>query len=51
MSKEKNKEATPEVHLGVDTWTETASVAASTDGLVPAARILAGEEPLDSEEE
>lgn len=50
MAKESNQEVTHETHLGVDAWAQTSEVDESTDGLVPAARILAGEEPQDNTE-
>ncbi|WP_435299738.1 hypothetical protein [Timonella sp. A28] len=45
--KDNNVEGT---HLGVDAWLETADAPASSQGFVPAARILAGEEPNDDVE-
>lgn len=50
MTAHKHKEHSEGTHLGVDAWAETESVEETKDGYVPAARILAGEEPLDSEE-
>jgi|GEM_PF-3098370 len=34
-------------HLGVDAWLETKDEDASSEGFTSAARILAGEEPID----
>ena len=50
MSAHKHKEVAEGTHFGVDAWVETESVEEAKDGFVPAARILAGEEPLESEE-
>lgn len=50
MAKETKPEVAHENHLGVDAWVDTPEGDESTDGYVPAARILAGEEPLDTPE-
>ncbi len=40
-----------ENHLGVDAWLETSDVEATDEGLLPAARILAGDDTDESPEE
>ncbi len=51
MTEEKHKEPTHETHLGVDAWVETVDTEQESEGFLPAARILAGEEPEDTPSE
>lgn len=51
MATEKNNVPAHETHLGVDAWLETSEAEETSDGFMSAARILAGEDPVDPEQE